>query len=192
MLSLHALVPDSSLKGKLVQAPLGFKHHLALIAQPSVPSGEPLAEEILSRPVPKKDQPEGLKMRFHFSGSETQLPGAKLTGSGKDFAKQWAKTLEKRQKEKEEEELRAQQMEEEAEAEEDDDEEEQTEQDEEDEDEGTVETADIEVEAEVEPEQEKAETAGKKRKGDHMEVESTEEKKVKKEKKEKKEKKSKE
>ncbi|KAG9322458.1 hypothetical protein KVV02_003184 [Mortierella alpina] len=179
MLALQPLVPDSSKGGRLVQAPLGIRHHLALVAQPTIPSGEPLADEILSRPIPKREQPEGLKMRFKFSGMETQVPGVKLSGSGKKFAEQWAKTLEKRQREQEEDLIRAQQAEAE-EAVEDEDQ--------------------VEAEAEedvvaTEEAQEAPETSSapaKKRKNEQAEVDGEDEKKVKKEKKSKKEKRDKE
>ncbi|KAG0209051.1 hypothetical protein BGX28_000151 [Mortierella sp. GBA30] len=185
MLSLQALVPDSSKGGRLVQAPMGIHQHLALVAQPTIPSGKPLADEILARPIPKREQPEGLKMRFKFSGMDTQVPGAKLSGSGKKFAEQWAKTLEKRQREQEEELLRAQQAEE-AELAEDEEAEAA---------EAIAEEVDLDTEEIAAAEEEKEEVAetvpAKKRKSEHAEVDGEGEKKVKKEKREKKEKKDK-
>ncbi|KAG0046252.1 hypothetical protein BGZ83_008553 [Gryganskiella cystojenkinii] len=187
MLSLNALVPDATQGGRLVQAPLGVHHHLALVAHASIPSGEPLAQEILSRPVPKREQPEGLKMRFKFSGFDTQVPGAKLSGSGKEFAAKWAKTLEKRRQEEEEALLRAQQ-----EAEDSDAEAEQEEEEVAAESESGSDVMDVTpVVAEPALEQAQEEAPAKKRKGDSMEVDADDHKKVKKEKKEKKEKKDK-
>ncbi|KAF9958069.1 hypothetical protein BGZ72_000934 [Mortierella alpina] len=183
MLALQPLIPDSSKGGRLVQAPLGIRHHLALVAQPTIPSGEPLADEILSRPIPKREQPEGLKMRFKFSGMETQVPGAKLSGSGKKFAEQWAKTLEKRQREQEEDLLRAQQAEAEAEA--------QAEAEVAVEDEEQAEAQVEEEDVATEETQEAANTSAKKRKSDQANVDVEDDKKVKKEKKNKKEKKGK-
>ncbi|KAF9389098.1 hypothetical protein CPB97_011976 [Podila verticillata] len=184
MMALQPLVPDSSKGGRLVQAPLGIQQHLILVASPSIPSGEPLAEEILNRPIPKRAQPEGLKQRFQFAGSESQVPGEKVsTKSGKKFAAEWAKTLEAR-KIRVEEALRAAQ---EAEAEEDEEEEEEEEQ------EAQAEEVVAEVVEAVEAVEEakEEESSTKKRKGEDMEVDAKDEKKAKKEKKEKKEKKSK-
>ncbi|KAK3810032.1 MAG: hypothetical protein J3Q66DRAFT_391218 [Benniella sp.] len=206
MLTLQAIIPDSSKGGRFVQAPLGFHHHLALVAQPTIPSGSPLAEEILSRPIPQKKQPEGLKMRFKFAGSDTLEPGSKPSKSGKEFAARWAKTLEKRRQEEEEELLRAQQAEEAAEEEEGEEGEEEKE-----DGEGT---SAIEVEAEGEEasdngdshvtpvdeaaqdDAEEEELPSRKRKSEHMDIDATgetsrKEKKEKKEKKAKKEKKEK-
>ncbi|KAI8595973.1 hypothetical protein EDD21DRAFT_20177, partial [Dissophora ornata] len=186
MLALEALVPDSSKGGRLVQAPLGIKRHLALVAQPTIPSGAPLADEILSRPIPKRRQPEGLRMRFKVSGFDTQVPGSKLTGSGKEFAARWAKTLEKRQRDQEEDLLRAQQAQDEAEAE---GEEEETaeagESENDDKEDAVVQEEEQQVEAEVAP--------AKKRKAELNDAndDASEEKKIKKEKKDKKVKKEK-
>ncbi|KAG0368842.1 hypothetical protein BC939DRAFT_503521 [Gamsiella multidivaricata] len=194
MLALHALVPDSSKGGRLVQAPLGVRRHLALLAQPSIPSGAPLAEEILSRPIPKREQPDGLKMRFQFSGSETQVPGTKLSGSGKEFAARWAKTLERRRREQEEELLRVQQAEEGIETEAEVESEQAAEAGESEiETEETTAIDKAEEEADEEEQEEvKAEAVpGKKRKGDHMDMDSAEERKIKKERKDRKDKKEK-
>ncbi|KAF9432319.1 hypothetical protein BGZ76_010972 [Entomortierella beljakovae] len=193
MSSLHALVPDASKRGCLVQAPIGIKHHLALVAQPSIPSGVPLAQEILSRPISKREQPEGLEMRFKFMGADTQVPGAKLSGSGKKFAAEWAKVLEKRQRDYEEELLREQQeMEEEMEAEEEA--QAQAEEDD-DEAEGIAEEAVQESTViAVEEEEEDVPVAAvedKKRKVEDSNVDASESKKAKKDKKEKKDKKDK-
>ncbi|KAF9318349.1 hypothetical protein BG003_011362 [Podila horticola] len=179
MMALQPLVPDSSKGGRLVQAPLGIQQHLILVASPSIPSGEPLAEEILNRPIPKRAQPEGLKQRFQFAGSESQVPGEKIAKSGKKFAAEWAKTLEAR-KIRQEEALRAQEAEEE--------EEEEEEQEAEAEAEIVAEVAEV-TEAVEEVQEDEKETSTKKRKGEDMEVDAKEEKKAKKEKKEKKEKK---
>ncbi|GJJ67902.1 hypothetical protein EMPS_00248 [Entomortierella parvispora] len=187
MLSLNALVPDSSKGGRLVQAPLGVHHHLALVAQASIPSGAPLAEEILSRPIPKREQPEGLKMRFKVSGFDTQVPGAKLSGSGKAFAAKWAVTLEKRRKEEEEALLRAQQEAEESDAENEEEEEAAAESAEEAMDTTPV-SADSEA-VEAEEEEPVQEAPAKKRKVDSADASAVEQKKSKKEKKEKKDKK---
>ncbi|KAG0340342.1 hypothetical protein BG000_000118 [Podila horticola] len=180
MMALQPLVPDSSKGGRLVQAPLGIQKHLILVASPSIPSGEPLAEEILNRPIPKRTQPEGLKQRFQFAGSESQVPGEKIAKSGKKFAAEWAKTLEAR-KIRQEEALRAQEAEEE---------EEEEEQEAEAEAEIVAEVAEV-TEAVEEVQEDEEETSTKKRKGEDMEVDAKEEKKAKKEKKEKKEKKPK-
>ncbi|KAG0040622.1 hypothetical protein BGZ82_000580 [Podila clonocystis] len=179
MMALQPLVPDSSKGSRLVQAPLGIQQYLILVASPSIPSGEPLAEEILNRPIPKRAQPEGLKQRFQFAGSESQVPGEKISKSGKKFAAEWAKTLEAR-KIRQEEALRAQEAEEEEEEEEEENQEAEAE-------------AEIvaEVAEAVEEVHEEEETLTKKRKGEDMEVDAKDEKKAKKEKKEKKEKKSK-
>ncbi|KAG0299945.1 hypothetical protein BGZ98_009630 [Dissophora globulifera] len=197
MLALQALIPDSSQHGRLVQAPLGIHRHLALVAHPSLPSGTPLAEEILARPIPKREQPEGLKMRFKVSGFDTQVPGSSLSGSGKKFAARWAETLEKRQRDLEEDMRREQQaMENALKAEADEQAQEEEEEDAEvaqavesgdDIEEAavvkTVET--VELETEIEP------PSAKKRKAEEVEVAASEEKKIKKEKKDKKEKKEK-
>ncbi|KAF9162426.1 hypothetical protein DFQ26_003555 [Actinomortierella ambigua] len=102
MATLKALVPDSSKGGKLVQTPVGFKRHLAVVAHASVPSGSVLAQEILERPIPERAQPQGLKARFKFAGVDTQEPGQKLTGSGKEFARKWKEEEARRLKQKEE------------------------------------------------------------------------------------------
>ncbi|KAF9174861.1 hypothetical protein BGX21_001051 [Mortierella sp. AD011] len=188
MMALQPLVPDASKEGRLVQAPLGFHQHLALVAQPSIPSGAPLAEEILARPIPKREQPEGLKMRFKVSGFDTQVPGTKLSGSGKEFAANWAKVLEKRQKDQEEELLRAQQAMEAMEAEDEAENEAENEVEEVD---GEIEDNADEVAVAVEEEEEKSELPAKKRKVESMDVDASESKKVKKDKKDKKDKKEK-
>ncbi|OAQ26599.1 hypothetical protein K457DRAFT_684474 [Linnemannia elongata AG-77] len=157
MLSLQPLIPAANKGGRLLQAPNGVHQHLALVASTSIPSGQTLGEEILSRPIPKREQPEGLKQRFQFAGTDSPVPGAKLSGSGKKFAAEWLKTLEKREREAEEEAEKKRQK---------------------------------ELEAAMEDEESQPSPA-KKRKGEDMEVDGTEEKKIKKEKKEKKEKKDK-
>jgi hypothetical protein len=188
MLSLNALIPDATKGGRLVQAPLGVHHHLALVAQASIPSGAPLAEEILSRPIPKREQPEGLKMRFKVSGFDTQIPGAKLSGSGKAFAAKWAETLEKRRREEEEALLREQQEMEDGESEAEVEHEERREGDVESESEPVN---DSPVADEQEQEEPLKQESAKKRKGDAANLDASESKKSKKEKKDKRDKKEK-
>ncbi|KAH7028701.1 hypothetical protein BKA57DRAFT_479213 [Linnemannia elongata] len=182
MLSLQPLIPAANKGGRLLQAPNGVHQHLALVASTSIPSGQTLGEEILSRPIPKREQPEGLKQRFQFAGTDSPVPGAKLSGSGKKFAAEWLKTLEKREREAEEEAEKKRQKELEA-AMEDEEELEEI---------AAAEEAVEEQEQEEEEEEEESQPSpAKKRKGEDMEVDGTEEKKVKKEKKEKKDKKEK-
>lgn len=178
MFSLQPLIPDATKGGRLVQAPFGVHQHLALVASTSIPSGQTLGEEILSRPIPQREQPEGLKQRFQFAGSESPAPGTKLSGSGKKFAAAWLKTLDKRAREAEEEAERKRQKDLEA-AMEDDEE--------------LEEIVAIEEAEEQEQEDEEAPqpSPAKKRKGEDMEVDGSEEKKAKKEKKDKKDKKEK-
>ncbi|KAF9538485.1 hypothetical protein EC957_006718 [Mortierella hygrophila] len=179
MLSLQPLIPAANKGGRLLQAPNGVHQHLALVASTSIPSGQTLGEEILSRPIPKRDQPEGLKQRFQFAGADSPAPGAKLSGSGKKFAAEWLKTLEKRASEAEEEAEKKRQKELEA-AMEDDEELEEI---------ATVEETEEQLEEEQEQEEEESQPSpAKKRKGEDMEVDGSEEKKVKKEKKDKKKK----
>ncbi|KAF8946304.1 hypothetical protein BGZ47_000850 [Haplosporangium gracile] len=186
MLSLQPLIPDASKGGRLVQAPFGVHQHLALVASTTIPSGQTLGEEILSRPIPKREQPEGLKQRFQFTGSESPVPGAKLSGSGKKFAAGWLKTLDKRAREAEEEEEKKRQKALEAAMEDDEELEEIV---------AVEETGEEQKEKEQEEEEEEEEESqpspAKKRKGEDMEVDGAEEKKAKKEKKEKKDKKDK-
>ncbi|KAF9579023.1 hypothetical protein BGW38_004898 [Lunasporangiospora selenospora] len=189
--SLCPLFPTKAEPGHVIQASSGLNavtHHLALVVEPTTPAIEPLAEEILSRPYQPRDQPEGLKMRFQFAGSQTQVPGTKLSGSGKQFAARWAETLEKRRKQEEEEKearLREEQEQEEAEAEENDTAEEKAEEEKE-------EVAEEVDESQLEEqEQEKHSKKRKNEDAETEEVDAKEEKKHKKEKKEKKEKKHK-
>ena len=181
MLQLQPLIPAANKGGRLLQAPNGVHQHLALVASTSIPSGQTLGEEILSRPIPKREQPEGLKQRFQFAGTDSPVSGAKLSGSGKKFAAEWLKTLEKRAREAEEEAEKKRQKDLQA-AMEDDEELEET---------AAVDEAEEQLEEEQEEEEESQPSPAKKRKGEDMEVDGAEEKKVKKEKKDKKEKKEK-
>ncbi|KAF9932789.1 hypothetical protein FBU30_007296 [Linnemannia zychae] len=182
MLTLQPLIPDSSKGGRLVQTPLGVQHHLALIASPSVPSGTPLAEEILARPISQHLQPEGLKQRFQFVGTESPAPGAKLSGSGKKFAAEWQKTLEKRAREAEAE-AEKRRLEALADAEEAVEEIEEAVEKAEEAEAVAEKIEQAEQALEKVEEKESQASSAKKRKGENMEVDKAEEKKAKKEKK---------
>ncbi|KAK3834093.1 MAG: hypothetical protein J3R72DRAFT_526917 [Linnemannia gamsii] len=187
MLALQPLIPDASKGGRLVQAPLGVHHHLALVASTSIPSGATLGEEILARPIPKREQPEGLKARFQFTGAETHISGNKAPKSGKKFAQAWPEMLEKRKRTLENDAELNRKRKAAMEAEARGDEHEETEEVEEE----AAEESQAEEQEEEEEEVEAQPSPAKKRKGEDMEVEGVEEKKSKKEKKDKKEKKEK-
>ncbi|KAI7907623.1 uncharacterized protein BX663DRAFT_491493 [Cokeromyces recurvatus] len=72
MLSLDCLVPTREDNGNLTFAPKKFSQYLILNQVIDIPDTTILAQSILDRPVYKREQPEGLKMRFkpygYYSG----------------------------------------------------------------------------------------------------------------------------
>ncbi|KAK4519965.1 uncharacterized protein ATC70_010209 [Mucor velutinosus] len=75
MVSFDCLVPSREDGGKLAFAPKKFDQFLILNQIVDIPDSIALAQSILDKPVYKREQPEGLKMRFkpygYYSGQVT-------------------------------------------------------------------------------------------------------------------------
>ncbi|KAI8640995.1 DNA-directed RNA polymerase I, subunit RPA34.5 [Parasitella parasitica] len=75
MISFDCLVPSREDGGKLTFAPKKFDQFLILNQIVDIPDSIAFAQSILDKPVYKRDQPEGLQMRFkpygYYSGQVT-------------------------------------------------------------------------------------------------------------------------
>ncbi|KAI9474061.1 MAG: DNA-directed RNA polymerase I, subunit RPA34.5 [Benjaminiella poitrasii] len=75
MISLDCLVPTRENNGQLTFAPKKFSQYLILNQVVDIPDTTIMAQSILDKPVYKREQPEGLKMRFkpygYYSGEVT-------------------------------------------------------------------------------------------------------------------------
>ncbi|KAL0090619.1 hypothetical protein J3Q64DRAFT_1706300 [Phycomyces blakesleeanus] len=71
MAGFQCLLPSRDHYGKLVYAPKTFKHNLILTREVEIPDSEKIAETIRDTPLGKRQQPEGLKMRFKPYGFDT-------------------------------------------------------------------------------------------------------------------------
>ncbi|KAI8351804.1 DNA-directed RNA polymerase I, subunit RPA34.5 [Choanephora cucurbitarum] len=74
MLSFHCLVPSREHNGQFVFAPKPFDQYLILNETVDIPDTTPLAHSILNTPVYKREQPEGLQMRFKPYGYYSEEP----------------------------------------------------------------------------------------------------------------------
>ncbi|KAI8988892.1 DNA-directed RNA polymerase I, subunit RPA34.5 [Pilobolus umbonatus] len=68
MLLFDCLVPSREQNGDFTFAPKPFDQHLILSEVLDIPTDTSLAESIRDTPVYKREQPEGLKMRFMPTG----------------------------------------------------------------------------------------------------------------------------
>ncbi|KAI8979461.1 DNA-directed RNA polymerase I, subunit RPA34.5 [Mycotypha africana] len=72
MLSFDCLLPSREENGRFVFAPKTFDKYLILNQEVDIPDTTILAQSILEKPVYKREQPEGLKMRYkpygYYSG----------------------------------------------------------------------------------------------------------------------------
>ncbi|ORX56963.1 hypothetical protein DM01DRAFT_1334518 [Hesseltinella vesiculosa] len=69
MFGLECLLPSGG--GKLSFAPKSISNYLILDEEIDIPDGVALAEAIRERPIPKREQPTGLQMRFKPYGFDT-------------------------------------------------------------------------------------------------------------------------
>ncbi|KAL1932068.1 hypothetical protein VTP01DRAFT_9124 [Rhizomucor pusillus] len=72
MAGLTCLLPQKD--GKLGQATKEFAHRLIVNQVVDIPDSTEIAKEIRDRPLEKRQQPEGLKMRFKPYGFDTRAP----------------------------------------------------------------------------------------------------------------------
>ncbi|KAI8083761.1 DNA-directed RNA polymerase I, subunit RPA34.5 [Thamnidium elegans] len=76
MVAFDCLVPSREDNGKLAFAPKKFDQYLILNQVVDIPDSTSYAQSVLDTPVYKRDQPEGLKMRFmpygYYSGQVTK------------------------------------------------------------------------------------------------------------------------
>ncbi|KAG2229113.1 hypothetical protein INT48_002929, partial [Thamnidium elegans] len=72
MVAFDCLVPSREDNGKLAFAPKKFDQYLILNQVVDIPDSTSYAQSVLDTPVYKRDQPEGLKMRFMPYGQVTK------------------------------------------------------------------------------------------------------------------------
>ncbi|KAI8361770.1 hypothetical protein BD560DRAFT_404671 [Blakeslea trispora] len=101
MVSFDCLVPSREHHGQFVFAPKQFDQYLILNETVDIPDTTTLAHAILNTPVYKREQPEGLQMRFKPYGYYSEeTPSTKRKRLGSDEPEEKKVKKEKKDKKK--------------------------------------------------------------------------------------------